>query len=90
MKFVIYFRTKCESFPTPFKKIRLPKHDRALLKCYAAIVDEQTEERVWNLVFTCCHDYQSAGETKCVQKVRDPENPSQMVDETLEMIAKRV
>ena len=89
MKFVLYFRTKNEDFPSPFKKARIKRHDQGDLKCFVTIVEEENLKRAWEFVFTCCPDYAEAGHNNN-EKVKDPENPNRMIDETVEMIAKRV
>lgn len=91
MKFAVYFRTKLEdNFPSPFRKARLPRHDKNSGKCFVTIIEEETEteKRAWDCIFTCCPDYSEAGINK-IEKVRNPEKSSEMIDETLEMIVKR-
>ena len=87
----MYFRTKDENFASPFRKLRLPQHDAdaGRSKCFVAIVEEDNEKRCWDRIFVCCPDYKAL-ETGQVRQVKDPECPSRMIDETLEMIAKRV
>lgn len=88
-KWVLYFQTKEENLPTPFRKVRIPRHDSSTTKAFVTMIEAETEERAWDHIFACCPGYRSLGSKlwETYAKIKNPERPDESIFPSLDYIA---